>query len=762
MDGSVVEGTSELRSLYTTLFKKRTPTRGKFTRLFGQAQGLTMVPEPDVSKLKWYVNELTDVFMKLKALDTQMEEVIVEIGDHEEVNKFYKEKDERNENDSLRLHELSEFVKSKEQDVSTVEHGFSLLSKNLVEMVKVQERTIKSLERNVVGIKLPEIKLPKFDGNPLKWTEFWDLYKSTVHENPRISNAQKLAYLRNQLEDRALETVEGYKQVEVNYPVIIETLIKRFGKPRLIAKEHVKTLLKTPRVMDSSDFSALRKQLDRWEAHVRSLKEMNLDPMSSKIGNLTYLTVFEERIPTDILRRWEIKCHDKVEKEITLESFFKFLSTEVEATEVKVRAETSRTTTRFKVRPRTQDRLANPPNSTFASSCSGMVEEVECGFCDQRHHVELCCEDLLKMDSKELLNKKFWELEAVGISGEETKNYSPDEQFTIRHFKDTVKFENGRYVTTLPKSEKFPPTKTNYRQCKSRLEQIERKYKNLQVRRQAYQEAINKYASDGIAEEIIDDSNGDHKVVRYLPHHAVLKADSITTKTRIVFDASAQDEDGVSLNDCLLPGPALQPDLVSLLLRFRKNRVALMADIKKMFLQVVLDEEDQDLHRYLWRDFDVNAPIKEFRMLRLTFGINSSPFLAISVTRELATEHQKKYPVASKEIQTNMYVDDYLGGAQDSKSAVELYSELKDLMNEGGFDLTKWSSNSIEVLEVIPAEDRASMKTEDTANEPELLKALGITWNPKKDVFQFILTKKIDLKEVKTKKNTLRSYFKGF
>ncbi|KAK3754172.1 hypothetical protein QZH41_007960 [Actinostola sp. cb2023] len=181
-----------------------------------------------------------------------------------------------------------------------------------------------------------------------------------------------------------------------------------------------------------------------------------------------------------------------------------------------------------------------------------------------------------------------------------------------------------------------------------------------------------------------------------------------------------------------------------------------------MFLQVVLDEEDQDLHRYLWRDFDVNAPIKEFRMLRLTFGINSSPFLAISVTRELATEHQKKYPVASKEIQTNMYVDDYLGGAQDSKSAVELYSELKDLMNEGGFDLTKWSSNSIEVLEVIPAEDRASMKTEDTANEPELLKALGITWNPKKDVFQFILTKKIDLKEVKTKRTLLGAISKVF
>ena len=46
--------------------------------------------------------------------------------------------------------------------------------------------------------------------------------------------------------------------------------------------------------------------------------------------------------------------------------------------------------------------------------------------------------------------------------------------------------------------------------------------------------------------------------------------------------------------NCVLPGTALKPDrdLVAVLLRFRNNRIALVADIKKMFLQVKLSEED--------------------------------------------------------------------------------------------------------------------------------------------------------------------------
>lgn len=49
----------------------------------------------------------------------------------------------------------------------------------------------------------------------------------------------------------------------------------------------------------------------------------------------------------------------------------------------------------------------------------------------------------------------------------------------------------------------------------------------------------------------------------YIPYHCVLKESSSTTKQRVVFDASARDVDlhFQSLNENLLNGPRLQPDL---------------------------------------------------------------------------------------------------------------------------------------------------------------------------------------------------------
>ena len=73
--------------------------------------------------------------------------------------------------------------------------------------------------------------------------------------------------------------------------------------------------------------------------------------------------------------------------------------------------------------------------------------------------------------------------------------------------------------------------------------------------------------------------------LRYLLHHAVFRENKKTTKCSVVFDASAYDEHEVS---------ALQPNLVSVLLRFRTRKVTLMADVEKMFLQIKVDERDQE------------------------------------------------------------------------------------------------------------------------------------------------------------------------
>lgn len=74
----------------------------------------------------------------------------------------------------------------------------------------------------------------------------------------------------------------------------------------------------------------------------------------------------------------------------------------------------------------------------------------------------------------------------------------------------------------------------------------------------------------------------------YMPHHAVIKDTSNTTKVRIVFDASAKTNNSTSLNDILMVGPTIQDKLVAYLIRFRTYKYVLTADIEKMYRQVLL------------------------------------------------------------------------------------------------------------------------------------------------------------------------------
>ena len=71
--------------------------------------------------------------------------------------------------------------------------------------------------------------------------------------------------------------------------------------------------------------------------------------------------------------------------------------------------------------------------------------------------------------------------------------------------------------------------------------------------------------------------------VFYLPMHVVYKSSSSTTKIRPVFNASAKSASGVSLNDTLLVGPTVHSPLTDVLLRFRTHRIALVADVSKMY-----------------------------------------------------------------------------------------------------------------------------------------------------------------------------------
>ena len=221
----------------------------------------------------------------------------------------------------------------------------------------------------------------------------------------------------------------------------------------------------------------------------------------------------------------------------------------------------------------------------------------------------------------------------------------------------------------------------------------------------------------------------------YLPMHGVFKFSSTSTKLRVVFDASSKTSTEVSLNDILEAGPTLHPNLDQILIRFRSYKVALSADIGKMYREVNLSQPDRQLHRFLWRE-QPDQPIKDYCMNRVTFGVTSSLYVAVRTLQQTAKDFSPPGSVASWHVCQSFYVDDLLAGAETVAEALELFKELRELFLKGRFKLKKWRSSSAEVLQAIPSELQELLPQQDlvdshTAAYP---KTLGISWDSRQDV----------------------------
>lgn len=94
---------------------------------------------------------------------------------------------------------------------------------------------------------------------------------------------------------------------------------------------------------------------------------------------------------------------------------------------------------------------------------------------------------------------------------------------------------------------------------------------------------------------------------------------------RGVFDSSAK-HCGVSLNDVLLSGPDLLNSLLGVLMRFRREPIAIMTDVRQMFYCFRVKDEHKDYLRFLWyRRNDPNGELVDYRMRVHVFGNSTSP-----------------------------------------------------------------------------------------------------------------------------------------
>ncbi|XP_070854797.1 uncharacterized protein [Drosophila suzukii] len=175
-----------------------------------------------------------------------------------------------------------------------------------------------------------------------------------------------------------------------------------------------------------------------------------------------------------------------------------------------------------------------------------------------------------------------------------------------------------------------------------------------------------------------------------VPHHAVIKDDSLTTKMRVVYDASCKTSNGRSLNDILCTGPALQNDLGGVTLNWRLHRYVFVADITKMYRCIDMHEEDAQYQRIIWRD--EKGLIKEYFLTTVTFGTASAPFTAIRVIHQIASDERERYPLAEHVLKKEIYVDDVQTGHETIDGALKIRNDVIAALQSAGMELKKWAS----------------------------------------------------------------------
>ncbi|XP_071085629.1 uncharacterized protein [Haliotis cracherodii] len=333
--------------------------------------------------------------------------------------------------------------------------------------------------------------------------------------------------------------------------------------------------------------------------------------------------------------------------------------------------------------------------------------------------------------------EKFWHLDNVSDGRSQLSFH--DKQ-VIQLWDNTVERERRHYKLPIPFKVNPPNLPNNFCMAETRLVSLTKKLSRNDDMYEHYKAGIDDMVYKGYAEKVPDDEVCiDDGSVWYLPHH-VVTSDKKPGKFRIVFDCSAKFG-GISLNESVHQGPDLTNILMGVLLRFREKRIAIAGDIESMYHRVKVADQHRNALRFLWwKNGELGGDIEVYRMTSHLFGGIWSSSCANYALRKTAADNADDFDKDTIQTVTdNFYVDDCLKSVDSKEKGIKLVQNVYDLLQRGGFRLTKWTSNSRTVLQSIPVEERAKELKDINLCDDELPqeKALGVKWDTETDQLGF-------------------------
>lgn len=237
--------------------------------------------------------------------------------------------------------------------------------------------------------------------------------------------------------------------------------------------------------------------------------------------------------------------------------------------------------------------MLSPKGPILTNTRLGWVIFGSMGQCGQKAiscHVFKSEKESESFDEIEKLMKGYFGLETFGIRTSVKPLITKKYQRALDILDKTTKRRGERFESGLLWRENFVAFPESYQMAISRLITVERNVAKNSLFAEEYCNKIDEYVKKGYAKILSkEEENCRKNKTFYLPHFGVMNPNK--KKLIFVFDAAAE-VNNISLNKALLSGPDINQSLLAVLFKFRQSKVAVCGDLKEMFHQVIIIDED--------------------------------------------------------------------------------------------------------------------------------------------------------------------------
>ena len=176
-------------------------------------------------------------------------------------------------------------------------------------------------------LKLPEVKLPEFNGNANKWLSFKNAFTELIHNETELSSVEKFHHLRSALSGDALNKIEIFSISEENYRTAWTTLIEAYENKRNLISHHLSSLLHLPN-QEKHGYTSLASLSNGALQHVKSL-----DTLGVKLPDEIIVQIIEEKLAPRTYHKWEDSLANFTDNEFpSLKQLIKFLDKQINRT----------------------------------------------------------------------------------------------------------------------------------------------------------------------------------------------------------------------------------------------------------------------------------------------------------------------------------------------------------------------------------------------------------------------------------------------